>query len=89
MVAPKLQHYFCSHIVCVLTLHPLKNVLAKPNVAGRQAHIAIELEEYDINYMPWISIQSQALSNFVVEFSDSSKVTSNENLDKVYGVGVK
>lgn len=52
MVVQKIWHYFCSHIMIVLTLHPLKNVLVKPKVLGSLVHTTIELDEYDIEYMP-------------------------------------
>lgn len=73
----------------VSTSHNLKNVLAKPKVVGRLAHISNKLGEYDMKYMPKTSIKDQALINFVIEFSDSHEITSNEDLHKVCRVGVK
>ncbi|KAL0406040.1 UNVERIFIED_CONTAM: hypothetical protein Slati_3917900 [Sesamum latifolium] len=48
VAARKLRHYFQSHPVVVLTNHPLKQVLAEPNILGRMVKWAVELSEYGI-----------------------------------------
>ncbi|KAL0378269.1 UNVERIFIED_CONTAM: hypothetical protein Sradi_3132400 [Sesamum radiatum] len=45
--ARKLRPYFQSHPVVVLTNHPLKKILANPNISGRMVKWSIELSEHD------------------------------------------
>ena len=50
----------------VVTSFPVKLVLHKPEVSGRQA---VELGEYDVIFRPATAIRSQVLVDFVAEFS--------------------
>ncbi|KAL0458541.1 UNVERIFIED_CONTAM: hypothetical protein Slati_0481300 [Sesamum latifolium] len=43
----KVKAYFQSHPVVVLTNHPLKKILADPNISGRMVKWSIELSEHD------------------------------------------
>lgn len=43
-----LHSYFLVHAVKVVTNHPLKSILAKPEYSGRLVKWAIELNEFDI-----------------------------------------
>ncbi|KAK0593315.1 hypothetical protein LWI29_034683 [Acer saccharum] len=43
---------------------------AKPEVSGRLTKWAIELSEFDIEYLPRIAIKGQAVADFVVEFTE-------------------
>ena len=40
-----------------------------PKVVGRLVLWAIELSEFEVQYRPKIAIKSQALANFVIEFT--------------------
>ncbi|KAL0294165.1 UNVERIFIED_CONTAM: hypothetical protein Sradi_6900600 [Sesamum radiatum] len=53
----------------VLTNHPLKRVLAEPNILGRMVKWVVELSEYGIEYHPRPAIKAQALVDFVVEMT--------------------
>ena len=53
----------------VVTSFPIKRVLHKPEVSGRLAKWAVELGEYNIIFRPAMGIKSQALAEFVAEFS--------------------
>jgi diketogulonate reductase-like aldo/keto reductase len=46
----KLQPYFQSHKIVVLTNHPLRKVMNKPDATGRLIQWAVELSEFDIEY---------------------------------------
>ena len=48
----KLRHYFQTHIINVITDHPLKKAMNKLEVAGRLIQWAVELSEFDIKYLP-------------------------------------
>ena len=66
----KLRQYFQSHQVVVKTDYPIKNVLRKPDLAGRMVAWLVELSEFDITYIPRRAIKSQALADFVLELAD-------------------
>ena len=50
IVARKLKLYFQAHTIVVLTDKPLRKDMSSPEVAGRIALWAIELNEFDIWY---------------------------------------
>ncbi|KAL0366176.1 UNVERIFIED_CONTAM: Polyprotein P3 [Sesamum radiatum] len=65
----KLRPYFQSHKVVVLTSHPLKHIMTRPDASGRLVKWAVELREYDIEYQGRTAIKAQALADFIVEFT--------------------
>ena len=54
-----------------MTDHPLKKAMNKLEAAGRLIQWAIELSEFDIRYQPRNAIKTQALADFIVEFTSS------------------
>ncbi|GAU44863.1 hypothetical protein TSUD_329190 [Trifolium subterraneum] len=70
IIARKLRQYFQSHQVVVNTDYPLKNVLQKPDLAGRMVAWLVELSKFDITYIPKGAIKSQALADFVLELTN-------------------
>jgi len=48
----RLRPYFQSHQVVVKTNYPIKQVLQKPELAGRMVAWSIELSEFDLQYEP-------------------------------------
>ena len=48
----KLRHYFLAHQLVILTNHPMKQVLRRPEVSGRLVKWAVELTQFDILYQP-------------------------------------
>ncbi|KAL0373695.1 UNVERIFIED_CONTAM: hypothetical protein Sradi_3285200 [Sesamum radiatum] len=77
IIARKLRPYFQSHKVVVLTNHPLKHVMTRPDASGRLIKWAVGLGEYDIEYQVRIAIKAQALVDFIVEFKGEQE--QNEN----------
>ncbi|XP_024028293.1 uncharacterized protein LOC112093654 [Morus notabilis] len=69
VTARKLRHYFQAHSIQVLTNHPLRQVLQKPDASGRLLKWSIELSQFDIDYKPRTAIKGQALADFVAEFT--------------------
>lgn len=65
--ARRLRPYFNAHPIHVLTDVPLNEVLLKSEASGRLAMWAVELEEFEIEYLPHSSIKGQPLANFLVE----------------------
>uniref|UniRef100_A0A2N9FYM4 RNA-directed DNA polymerase n=1 Tax=Fagus sylvatica TaxID=28930 RepID=A0A2N9FYM4_FAGSY len=67
IAARKLRPYFQSHKIIVLTNHPLRKAMNKPDAAGRLIQWAVELSEFDIEYHPRQAIKAQALADFIAE----------------------
>ena len=65
----KLKPYFQAHTIIVLTNQPLRRAMSSPEVAGRMALWAIELNEFDIQYRPRTMIKGQAMADFIAEFA--------------------
>ncbi|XP_057791182.1 uncharacterized protein LOC131008312 [Salvia miltiorrhiza] len=63
----KLRPHFLSHRVVVRTALPFRQVLGRPDLAGRMVKWAVELGEYDVDYEPRIAIKAQALADFIQE----------------------
>ncbi|GJS27550.1 reverse transcriptase domain-containing protein [Tanacetum coccineum] len=63
----RLKIYFQAHPIIVVTDQPIKQVLSKPEVAGRLQKWSIELGEYAIHYRPIVSVNGQILADFIVE----------------------
>ncbi|XP_057723565.1 uncharacterized protein LOC130939480 [Arachis stenosperma] len=63
----RLKQYFQSHQVVVRTDQGIRQVLQKPDLAGRMMTWSIELSQYDIRYEPRQAIKAQAMADFLVE----------------------
>jgi len=48
--ARRLRQYFLAHTVIIRTDQPIRQVLGRPNVAGRMMKWSLELSEFDIHY---------------------------------------
>ncbi|KAK1406298.1 hypothetical protein QVD17_41591 [Tagetes erecta] len=55
------------------------NVLRKPELSGRIVKWAVKLRTYDIKYEPRNEIKSQALADFVADFTSNLQVPGEEN----------
>ena len=69
MVTRKLLHYFTDHEVMVVTSYPLGDIICNRDVAGRISTWALELMGHGIRYIPRTAIKSQALTDFVTEWT--------------------
>ncbi|XP_077223340.1 uncharacterized protein LOC143856945 [Tasmannia lanceolata] len=67
MAARKMRPYFQAHTIKVLTGQPLRQVLHRPDNSGRLVKWAVELSEFDIQYLPRSAIKAQVLADFVAE----------------------
>ncbi|XP_016191775.1 uncharacterized protein LOC107632621 [Arachis ipaensis] len=63
----RLWQYFQGHQVVVRTDQGIRQVLQKPDIAGRMMTWAIELSQYDLRYEPRHVIKAQAMADFLVE----------------------
>nr|XP_025607235.1 uncharacterized protein LOC112698023 [Arachis hypogaea] len=67
--ARRLRPYFQSHAIIVRTNHPLRQVLTKPELAGRLTKWSIELSEFDIQFQTRSALKAQILADFITEMT--------------------
>jgi hypothetical protein len=72
MMTRKLMHYFLAHIVQIISDRPLAHVLQSKEATRWITQRAVEIGQYDIDFIPRWVIKSQALTNFIAEWIDSS-----------------
>jgi hypothetical protein len=70
LTACKLRHYFDDHKVVVVTGFPIGDILHNKEAIGRIAKWACELGAYDIEFQPCTTIKTQALVDFVSEWTE-------------------
>jgi hypothetical protein len=68
--ARKLRHYFDDHKVIVVTGFPIGDILHNKEAIGRIAKWACELGAHDIEFWPRMIIKTQALVDFVSEWTE-------------------
>ncbi|XP_077249113.1 uncharacterized protein LOC143888546 [Tasmannia lanceolata] len=78
MAARKLRPYFQAHTIKVLTDQPLRQVLHRPDISGRLVKWAVELSEFDIQYVPRPAIKAQVLADFVAECTIPQQIIESE-----------
>ena len=69
MASRKLWHYFQAHSITVLTSYPLALTLRNKDASGRIGKWAAELAPFDITFAARAAIKSQALADFVAEWT--------------------
>jgi hypothetical protein len=65
----KLKHYFQAHEIIVPTSQPLGDILRNKETFGRIEKWATELSQFKITYAPRIAIKSQALEDFMTNWT--------------------
>src|SRR3954470_6307893 len=70
MASRKLNHYFQEHPITVVSLAPLADIIQNREATGRIAKWAIELGDYHIKYTPRTAIKSQALVDFINDWTE-------------------
>jgi hypothetical protein len=78
MMIWKLKHYFLAHSVRLVSDRPLARVLQSKEAMGRITQWAMEIGQYDFEFVSRRAIKSQALVDFMVEWTDSGLRGSNE-----------
>nr|GFA02927.1 reverse transcriptase domain-containing protein [Tanacetum cinerariifolium] len=77
--AKRLRRYFQAHPIAVITNQPIKQVMSRPDVAGRLQKWSIMLGEHNITYRPRTSIKGQILAAFPNKMpSNASQASNNE-----------
>ena len=70
MASRKLKHYFQEHPITVVISGPLADIIQNWEATGRIAKWAIELGAYHIKYEPRTAIKSQALADFINDWTE-------------------
>jgi ribonuclease HI len=69
MASRKLRHYFQAYHIIVPSSQPLKDIKRNREATGRVGKWAAELNEFTIDYVHRSSIQSQALADFIANWT--------------------
>jgi hypothetical protein len=77
----KLKHYFLALSIRVISDRPLAHVLQSKEATGWISQWAVEIGQYDIEFIPRWAIKSQALTNFITEWTDSGLRGIDELVD--------
>jgi ribonuclease HI len=83
LTARKLRHYFDDHKVIVVTGFPIGDILHNKEAIGRIAKWACELGSHDIEFRPRTAIKTQALVDFVSEWTEQ-QVPDNPETAEVW-----
>ncbi|XP_074346871.1 uncharacterized protein LOC141685681 [Apium graveolens] len=71
LASRKLRPYFQAHRIEVRTTYPLWQVLHKSESSGRMLKWAVELGQFDLEYIPRTAIKGQSLADFLLEFDST------------------
>jgi ribonuclease HI len=83
LTARKLRHYFDDHKVIVVIGFPIGDILHNKEAIGRIAKWACELGAHDIEFRPRTAIKTQALVDFVLEWTEQ-QVPDNPEATEVW-----
>jgi hypothetical protein len=72
----KLRHSFESHPITVVSSFPLGEIIQNKEASGRVAKWAIELMGEALSFAPKMAVKSQALAEFLVEWTDTQLPTA-------------
>jgi ribonuclease HI len=82
MASRILRHYFKSYHIIVTSSRPLKDIIRNREATGRVGKWAAELNEFTIDYVHMSSVQSQALADFIADWTlgaqDEERTKDNE-----------
>jgi hypothetical protein len=70
LTARKLRYYFDDHKVIVVTWFLIGDILHNKEAIGRIAKWACELGAHDIEFRPRMAIKTQALVDFISEWTE-------------------
>jgi ribonuclease HI len=73
MASRKLRHYFQAYHIIVPSSQPLKDIMRNREATRRIGKWAAELNEFTIDYVHRSSIQSQALVDFIADWTPGAQ----------------
>nr|GEV57150.1 reverse transcriptase domain-containing protein [Tanacetum cinerariifolium] len=68
----RLRRYFQAHPITGITDQPIKQIMSRPDVAGRLQKWSVMLGEHNITYRPRTSIKGQILVDFLTEMPNEN-----------------
>src|SRR3954468_13717571 len=71
----KLRHYFQEHPITVVSKTPLSDIINNIDATGRVVKWGIELAAFEITYKRRDAIKSQALADFVADWTEMPDAT--------------
>ena len=77
----KLVHYFQAHSITVVTSSPIGEILHNRDATGRIAKWAVELRSFEFTFQPRTAIKSQALVDFIIEWTEVQIPAITEKLE--------
>ena len=77
----KLVHYFQTHPILVVTSFLIRDILHNQDATGRIAKWAVELGSFELNFKPRTAIKSQALVDFLAEWTEIQTPAADEKLE--------
>jgi hypothetical protein len=83
MASRKLRHYFQAYHIIVPSSQPLKDIMRNRDATGRIGKWASELNEFTIDYVHKSSIQSQALADFIADWTPWAQVKKQQKMSKL------
>jgi hypothetical protein len=86
MASKKLRHYFQAYHIIVPSSQPLKDIMRNKEATGRIGKWAAELNEFTIDYVHKSSIQSQALADFIADWTQEAHSEKATKDDKAWTV---
>nr|GEX34770.1 reverse transcriptase domain-containing protein [Tanacetum cinerariifolium] len=72
LATKRLRPYFQARPIAFITDQPIKQIISRPDVAGRLQKWSIMLGEHNITYRPRTSIKRQILADFLIEMPDEN-----------------
>ena len=82
MAFRKLRHYFQTYHIIVPSSQPLKDIMRNREATGRVGKWAAELNEFTIDYVHRSSIQSQALEDFIADWTPGAQDEEKQTMPK-------
>jgi hypothetical protein len=76
--ARMLRQYFLAHTVVVWTDQPIRQILGRPDVAGRVMKWSLELSEFNIHYESRKALKAQVFADFLTEMTLPAEDSSEE-----------
>src|SRR5437762_1947983 len=77
----KLVHYFQAHPITVVTSFPINEILHNRDATGRIVKWAVELGSFELTFQPRTAIKSQALVDFIAEWTEVQTPAITEKLE--------
>ena len=70
LASRKLKHYFLGHAITVVSFAPFGDIIQKREATSRVAKWAIEIGPHGLKYVPRTTVKSQALVDFINDWTD-------------------